>query len=39
MLVGVPLIAYKNEVLKADIHVESFAELKDVFRLKLHFGL
>ncbi len=36
---GVPFIAYKNKALKADIHVEGFAELKDVFGLRLHVGL
>ncbi len=30
---GVPLIAYKNKALKADIHVESLAELKDILKL------
>ena len=30
---GVPLIAYKNKALKAHIHVESLAELKEVINL------
>ena len=27
---GIPLIAYKNKALRAPIHVESLAELKDI---------
>jgi phosphoglycolate phosphatase len=32
---GVPLIAYKNRALEAEIHVESLGELKEVFRVRL----
>jgi hypothetical protein len=30
---GVPLIAYKNKDLEADIHIESLAEIKEVLKL------
>ena len=36
---GVPLIAYKNKALKTHIHVESLAELKEVFALRSKGGL
>jgi phosphoglycolate phosphatase len=32
---GVPLIAYKNKALKAHIHVESLAELKDILKFPI----
>ncbi|MEE8299754.1 MAG: HAD-IA family hydrolase [Desulfatiglandales bacterium] len=30
---GVPLIAYKNRALKADIHIESLAEIREVLKV------